>query len=89
MSVPALLCTTAFFGYHGLYGERGYVALTNVNATLAERHARLAQLTSERQRLEHRIDLLKAGDPDLVEELARKVLMDGAPGQVAVKREPH
>lgn len=86
LSVPALLITTGYFGYHGLYGERGYVALTNVKAELSQSHTRLAQLTAERQRLEHRIDLLKAGDPDLIEELARTKLMDGAPGQVAVPR---
>jgi cell division protein FtsB len=38
-------------------------------------------------RLEHRISLLKSGDPDLIEELARTKLMDGAPGQVAVPRD--
>lgn len=86
LSVPALLSGVAYFGYAGLYGERGYVALAAANVELNQSHARLAQLTERRQRLQHRIDLLKAGDPDLVEELARTKLMDGAPGQVAVPR---
>ena len=86
LSVPALLAAVVYFGYPGLYGERGYVALTEVRAELVQSHARLADLTEKRLRLEHRIDLLKAGDPDLVEELARTKLMDGAPGQVAVPR---
>ncbi|MBV9991181.1 MAG: hypothetical protein JOZ72_07790 [Alphaproteobacteria bacterium] len=39
-------------------------------------------------RLEHRIALMRPGavDPDLVEELARGELMDGAPNQIAVPR---
>ncbi|WP_344098767.1 septum formation initiator family protein [Rhizomicrobium palustre] len=87
LSVPALLLGSSYFGYYGLYGERGYVKLATVNTELAQAHAHLAQLTSDRLRLQHRIDLLKSGDPDLVEELARTKLMDGAPGQVAVPRE--
>lgn len=86
LSVPALLSTTAYFGYHGLYGERGYVVLTNAKAELAQSQMRLAELVERHKRLQHRIDLLKAGDPDLVEELARTKLMDGAPGQIAVPR---
>jgi len=87
LSVPALLGGAAFFGYHGLYGERGYVTLTTLRGELAVSQIRLAQLTEQRTRLQHRIDLLKAGDPDLVEELARTKLMDGAPGQIAVPRD--
>ena len=51
----------------------------------------LGQLQAARQRLEHRIDLMRPGqvDPDLVEELARGQLMEGAPGQIAVPRAAH
>ena len=87
LSVPALLLGSAYFGSHALYGERGYVALVGVRADLAQAHAHLAQLTDQRAGLQHRIDLLAAGDPDLVEELARSKLMDGAPGQIAVPRD--
>ena len=86
LSVPALLLGSAFFGYHALYGDRGYLVLTNLRANLSQSHARLAQLTDQRTRLQHRIDLLAAGDADLLEELARTKLMDGAPGQIAVPR---
>lgn len=87
VSVFALLGGSGFFGYHALYGERGYVVLTTVRGELAQSQMRLAQLTEQRTRLQHRIDLLKAGDADLVEELARTKLMDGAPGQIAVPRD--
>lgn len=77
----------AYFGYYAIYGERGYVALQTTRVELTQSNVKLAQLTEQRMRLEHRISLLKAGDPDLVEELARTQLMDGAPGQVAVPRD--
>lgn len=87
VGVVALCFATSYFGYYGIRGERGYFVLEEVNQDLTQSHLHLAQLTERRQRLQHRIDLLKAGDPDLVEELARTKLMDGAPGQVAVPRD--
>ncbi len=81
------VAVVAYFGYYAVYGERGYMALNTIKSELTDRNARLAQLTTRRMGLEHRIMLLKAGDPDLVEELARTKLMDGAPGQVAVPRD--
>jgi len=37
----------------------------------------------------HRIELMRAGDPDIVEELAHRQLMIGAPNEVAVSRAGH
>jgi cell division protein FtsB len=86
--LPAVtVAVVSYFGTYAVYGERGYVALAATESRLTTANSRLAQLTDRRQRLEHRIMLLKAGDPDLVEELARIKLMDGAPGQVAVPRD--
>jgi cell division protein FtsB len=88
MVLPAMTAAVvAYFGYYAVYGERGYVALTTVRSELSGSNVKLVQLTEQRMRLEHRIMLLKAGDPDLIEELARTKLMDGAPGQVAVPRD--
>jgi cell division protein FtsB len=88
MVLPAMTtAVVAYFGYYAVYGERGVVALHSVRTQLADSNVKLAQLTEQRMRLEHRISLLKAGDPDLVEELARTKLMDGAPGQVAIPRD--
>ncbi len=81
----------SYFGYYAVWGERGYLALNDTRAHLAEAQGQLDQISDQNKRLEHRIALLKAGsaDPDLVEELARTQLMDGGPGQVAVPRAPH
>lgn len=86
LTVPAVIFGAAYYGWHALYGERGYVQLLTVRSQLSDAHAHLAQLTDQRQRLEHRIALLQSGDTDLIEELARTKLMDGAPGQVAIPR---
>ena len=88
MVLPAVtVAVTSYFGYYAVYGERGYIALTAVQNHLTEATVGLGQLSDQRQRLEHRIALPKSGDPDLVEELARTKLMDGAPGQVAIPRD--
>ena len=88
MILPAVTAAVvSYFGYYAIYGERGYIALTAVQNKLTEAGVSIGALTDQRQRLEHRIALLKSGDPDLVEELARTKLMDGAPGQVAIPRD--
>jgi cell division protein FtsB len=87
MVLPAMtVAVVGYFGYYAVCGERGYRALDSVRSELHQENTKLAQLTEQRMRLEHRINLLKSGDADLVEELARTKLMDGAPGQVAVPR---
>ena len=89
---PAIaIAVTAYFGYNFIYGARGYHAFNDVQATLALHREQLALAQDARKRLQHRISLMQDGsvDPDLVEELARTQLMDGAPGQVAVPRDAH
>jgi cell division protein FtsB len=92
MIFPAIaVAVTAYFGYHFIYGPRGYHAYNDVEATLALHRTQLAVAQDARKRLEHRITLMQDGsvDPDLVEELARTQLMDGASGQVAIPRDVH
>jgi cell division protein FtsB len=90
--LPAISCAViAYFGYYAVWGERGMIALSDVQARLGVQTEELAQARDVRMRLERRIALMKPGsaDPDLVEELARSQLMLGAPGQVAVPRGSH
>jgi cell division protein FtsB len=92
MVLPAICgAVTLYFGYYAIWGERGALALEDEQARLGVHHEQLAQIHDARIRLEHRIALMKPGkvDRDLVEELARGQLMDGAPGQVAVPRSAH
>jgi cell division protein FtsB len=92
MVVPALaLAVTMYFGTYAIWGGRGLIAFEDVQAKLAVDKQRLAEVTAEHERLQHRIDLLAPGhaDPDLIEELARGQLIEGGPNQVAVPRDAH
>jgi cell division protein FtsB len=86
--VPAItLAVVSYFGAYAIWGNRGVLMLEDTNAQLGIQQEQLAQLQGSRSRLEHRIALMERNaDPDLVEELARGQLMDGAPNQVAVPR---
>ena len=90
--LPAItLAVVGYFGAYAIWGNRGILALEDTQAELGVKQQQLAELQSNRQRLEHRIALMEknGGDPDLVEELARTQLMDGGPNQVAVSRASH
>ena len=85
--VPATtVAVVAYFGTYAIWGNRGVLALEDTQAQLGIRQQQLSELQASRQRLEHRIALMEKNDPDLVEELARTQLMDGAPNQVALPR---
>jgi len=90
--LPAITCAVvAYFGYYAIWGERGMLALADVQARSGVQHDELIELRANRARLEHRIGLLRPSsvDNDLVEELARGQLMEGATGQFAVPRSAH
>jgi cell division protein FtsB len=90
--VPAVtVAVVSYFGGYAIWGNRGILALEDTQARLGVQQEKLAQLQDSRTRLEHRISLMEKdnADPDLVEELARGQLMDGAPNQVAVPRAAH
>ncbi|HVW74938.1 MAG TPA: septum formation initiator family protein [Rhizomicrobium sp.] len=89
--VPAItLAVVAYFGAYTIWGNRGVLALEDTQAQLGIQQQQLAQLQDSRAKLQHRIALMENNpDPDLVEELARGQLMDGAPNQVAVPRNGH
>jgi len=85
--VPAItVAVVTYFGAYAIWGNRGVLALEDTQAQLGVRQQQLSELQASRQRLEHRIALMEKNDPDLVEELARTQLMDGAPNQVALPR---
>ena len=85
--IPAItVAVVTYFGAYAIWGNRGVLALEDTQAKLGVRQQQLSELQASRQRLEHRIALMEKNDPDLVEELARTQLMDGAPNQVALPR---
>ena len=86
--VPAVtMAVVGYFGAYAIWGNRGILVLEDTQAKLGIQRERLAELQANRTRLEHRIALMTDNpDPDLIEELARTQLMDGAPNQVAIPR---
>ena len=85
--VPAItVAVVTYFGAYAIWGNRGVLALEDTQAQLGIRQQQLSEIQASRHRLEHRIALMEKNDPDLVEELARTQLMDGAPNQVALPR---
>lgn len=80
---------TGYFGAYAVLGTRGAHALEDTDAALGVQQERLAILKDRARLLQHRIELMNRPDPDsdLVEELARGELLDGAPEQVAIRRD--
>lgn len=92
MTIPAICCAVTFyFGYSGIFGERGLLAWNETRTQLAIAKRDLSQVRTQREALEHRISLLDERhiDPDLLEEVARGVLLENRAGEVAVPREKH
>lgn len=92
LMIPVIcLAVTFYFGYSGIFGERGIVSLNETRAELAVAKHEFDRTRAERKALQHRIALLDehAIDPDLLEEVARGLLLENGPGEVAVPREKH
>ena len=88
--VPAICCAVIlYFGYAGIAGPRGLLVWNETETKLAIARYELGRVRSERVALEHRIGLLDehALDPDLLEEVARRVLSQGRMGEVVVPRQ--
>ncbi len=75
--IPVIcLLLISYFSYHGLHGRYGYFAQQQLGQQLAVLKQKNKGLEKQKQRLEHRISLLKPESlsKDLLDELARKVL---------------
>ncbi len=85
--LPAITAAVVgYFGGYAIWGSRGVLELEETQRQLDLAQGRLTGLQQEHASLAQHIRLMNQGDPDLVEELARTRLMDGAPNQVAVPR---
>ena len=86
------LATLAFlifyFGLHMLTGERGVLAQSAREETLASRSAELARLQAEREDLQIRAELLRDEhmSADLLEERARALLGFTDPRDYVIRR---
>jgi cell division protein FtsB len=90
IAVPAICCAIClYFGYAGIFGNRGLIAWSQTRTELAAAKSDLSGIRAKREALEHRISLLngRAIDADLLEEVARSVLLETRPDEVAIPRE--
>jgi cell division protein FtsB len=90
ISVPAICCAVClYFGYTGIFGDRGLLAWSEARSELTAVKGDLTSLRAKREALEHRISLLdgRAIDADLLEEVARSVLLETGRNEVAIPRE--
>ena len=90
IAVPAICCAVClYFGYSGIFGNRGLIAWSQTRTELAAAKGDLSDIRGRREALERRISLLdgRAIDADLLEEVARGVLLETRPGEVAIPRE--
>jgi len=69
-------CVFGYFVYHAVEGDRGIMAWLRIGRELSESQTMLADVTAERQTMEHRVALLSSSslDPDLLDERARAML---------------
>jgi cell division protein FtsB len=72
-----------YFDLNTISGPNGILAFENAKARLEFANANLVQISDKQRRFARRIALMEqpGGDADLVEELARDVLMDVRPSK--------
>ncbi|PWC96448.1 septation ring formation regulator EzrA [Azospirillum sp. TSO5] len=86
--MPALCaCVVAYFAYYAIHGDRGLVAMKQIQGEIAQAEDVLNQLRTEREDMERRAQLLRGDglDRDMLEERARLMLNFANPRDVIVK----
>lgn len=88
--LPALFgCVIVYFGYHTVQGDNGLIAYARMGAQMERARIELAQLRSERSKLELRTNLMRSEslDPDMLDEQARWTLGLVHPNDVILRPE--
>lgn len=74
---PAIgACVVAYFVYYAVQGDRGLIALKQIQGEIAQAEEVLQQVAAERERMERRAQLLRGDnlDRDMLDERARSML---------------
>ena len=76
----------AYFIYHSVEGDRGLLALNNVNIRIAEAEKKLAELVVIERELEGKVIRLTPSslDPDFLEERGRRILNFGHDSDIVI-----
>lgn len=82
----ACLTLLGFFGWHAFYGPRGFAYRDQLVVKAEKLQAELDELTSERKRIDSRVQLIRPEsiDPDLLDELARRTLNFSKSGEIVL-----
>ena len=76
--VPLLsVLITAYFVYHGIYGNRGLLRLEQIQQERVQEEKVAAEVRQEKELLQRKVNALKSGAPDLIQEEALRVLNMG------------
>lgn len=79
-----------YFAYHTVEGERGLMALTQLQSRVSEAEKTLGTVRAERMALERRARLLRPDnlDPDMLDEQGRRVLDVTGPDDLVILTPP-
>lgn len=75
---------TAYFVYHGIYGNRGILRLDQIHEEYTYASKEASDVASEKELLQKKVQALKNGASDLIQEEALRVLNVGNPDDVIV-----
>jgi cell division protein FtsB len=80
------VCAVGYFAYHVVHGDRGVIAWWNVKQRVQAAKSILAQTRTEREILDHRVQLMNPSslDPDMLEERARLMLNYGYSDDIVI-----
>lgn len=83
--IPALfLLITVYFGYHGIYGNHGLLRLQQLKHEIWEAQNNLTALQKDVSTLKTKVDAIKMGSKDLIEEELLRVLNMGSDDDLIV-----
>ena len=83
--IPILfIIITVYFVYHGSYGNRGLLRLNQIREERIQEEKVAAAVLAEKELLQKKVNALKNGAPDLVQEEALRVLNMGSEDDLIV-----
>lgn len=85
--VPAVgACVVGYFAYYAVHGERGLMAMKRLQTQIAQAEQTLAEVRSDREKMEQRVKLLRPDhlDRDMLDERAREMLNVAKPNDVII-----
>ena len=75
---------TSYFIYHGIYGNRGLLRLNQIHQERAQEEMIANSVKQEKELLQKKVNALKSGAPDLVQEEALRVLNMGTEDDLVI-----